>query len=230
MIEIMNLCKTYCDKRGREELQVLRNVNLTINDGETVAIQGQSGSGKSTLLNILGLLENYESGSCTIDGLELNTLGDKKAAQIRNKKVGFVLQDYSLIESYTVGINVMLPLLFASDKTDDMRHKVKQALRLVGLEESIGRKIRYLSGGQKQRVAIARAIVNQPSVILADEPTAALDKQTATEIMELLTKLNRELGITLIVVTHDDRIADYCSRKVLIENRKLYEITNSRRN
>lgn len=225
MIKINNLNKYYTVGKGKnkDKTQALNNINLTVNDGETVAVQGESGAGKSTLLNILGLLDSYDSGSYTLDGVEINSLNDKNAAKLRNQKIGFVLQEYSLLESKSVEMNVMLPLFFGNCKYAQMKEKANEALSLVGLSNQRGKTVNQLSGGQKQRVAIARAIITKPSVILADEPTAALDKETASLIMKLLIELNRAFNTTLIVVTHDDNIANYCNRKLTISNGILSE-------
>lgn len=225
MITVKNLNKYYkIGKSGSsQKMHALKNINLTIADGESVAIQGKSGAGKSTLLNILGLLDNYDDGSFKLDDIEVKNLKDGAAAKLRNQKIGFVLQDFSLIDSKTVAMNVMLPLFFDKCKFSEMRKKAEKALELVGISDQIDKKTNQLSGGQRQRVAIARAIVTNPSIILADEPTGALDSETSKQIMELLSKLNKEQKITLIVVTHDDSVADYCDRKVIISDGELSE-------
>ncbi|MGN0470806.1 MAG: ABC transporter ATP-binding protein [Acutalibacteraceae bacterium] len=223
MIEIIDLCKNYYIGKGKKAstFNALNKVNLKINDGESVAIQGKSGAGKSTLLNILGLLDSYDSGSFTIDGKQVNTLTDKDAAEIRNKKIGFVLQDFSLIDSKSVAMNVMLPLFFSDCKYDEMYSKAEKALALVGIADQIKKKTTQLSGGQRQRVAIARAIITEPSIILADEPTGSLDSETSVQIMELLSDLNKKQNITLIVVTHDNTVAEFCQRKIIISDGQI---------
>lgn len=225
MIEIKELNKYYTVGKGKSQTKfhALKNVNLSIADGEMVAIQGKSGAGKSTLLNILGLLDNYDSGSFMLGDVEVKNLKDGQAAKLRNEKIGFVLQDFSLIDSKTVAMNVMLPLFFNDCEYKEMYNKAKKALELVGIADQIDKKTNQLSGGQRQRVAIARAIITNPSVILADEPTGALDSETSAQIMDLLLELNRSENITVIVVTHDDTVANYCTRKIVISDGELSE-------
>lgn len=222
MIEIKNLCKYYKASKGKnsKRFTALDNVELKIEDGEMVAIQGKSGAGKTTLLNIIGLLDNYDGGEYYINGQNAAALNDKTAAQLRNQEIGFVLQDFSLIESKSVLMNVMLPLFFSTCKYENMREKAEQALDLVGLSDQKNKKANQLSGGQKQRVAIARAIVNDPSFILADEPTGALDTKTSAEIMELFKSLNDE-GKTVIIITHDPTVAEACKRKIEISDGQI---------
>lgn len=225
MIEIKALNKYYKIGKGKtvQKIHALKDINLSIADGESVAIQGKSGAGKSTLLNILGLIDSYDSGSFLIDGVEVNGLNDGQAAKLRNEKIGFVLQDFSLIDSKSVLMNVMLPLFFGKCDFKEMKERAKKALALVGIEDQTNKKTNQLSGGQRQRVAIARAIVTNPKIILADEPTGALDSETSKQIMDLLSELNRKEKINLIVVTHDDTVADYCQRKIVISDGELFE-------
>lgn len=222
MIEIKKLCKYYKTSKGKNKgrFTALNNVDLKIDDGEIVAVQGRSGAGKTTLLNIIGLLDNYDSGEYYIDGQNAAALNDKTAALVRNQKIGFVLQDFSLIESKSVIMNVMLPLFFSDIKYEDMRPKAQKALELVGLSDQKNKKANQLSGGQKQRVAIARAIVNDPSFILADEPTGALDTKTSAEIMQLFKSLN-DKGKTVIIITHDPTVAEACNRKIEISDGRI---------
>lgn len=225
MIEIKELNKYYQTGKGRDKnrFHALKNINLSIADGETVAIQGKSGAGKSTLLNILGLLDNYDSGSFMLDDVEVKNLSDGYAAKLRNEKIGFVLQDFSLIDSKTVEMNVMLPLFFGKCDYSEMHKKAEKALSLVGIADQMRKKTSQLSGGQRQRVAIARAIITNPSVILADEPTGALDSETSKQIMDLLLELNHSENITLVVVTHDDSVAQYCNRRIVISDGEIKE-------
>ena len=218
MIEINCLNKFY--PLGHEKFHALKNISFTIENGESVAIQGKSGAGKSTLLHILGCLDGFDSGSYLLDGVEVGKLNDEKAAHIRNDKIGFVLQDFSLINNKSVLFNTMLPLYFNKTPLGKMKGMAKEALSLVGLSDQMGKKANQLSGGQRQRVAIARAMINHPSIILADEPTGALDTETAAQIMELLCSLN-EQGVTLIVVTHDDAVAACCKRRIWIQDGKI---------
>lgn len=224
MIEIKKLCKYYKTSKGKNNgrFTALNNVDLKIDDGEIVAVQGRSGAGKTTLLNIIGLLDNYDSGEYYIDGQNAAALNDKTAALVRNQKIGFVLQDFSLIESKSVIMNVMIPLFFSNIKYEDMRPKAQKALELVGLSDQKNKKANQLSGGQKQRVAIARAIVNDPSFILADEPTGALDTKTSAEIMQLFKSLN-DKGKTVIIITHDPTVAEACNRKIEISDGRIIE-------
>lgn len=211
-IVIKDLVKIY-NYNKKNELKALNGVSLEIKDGEMVAIIGKSGSGKSTLLNILAGISEYNSGSYKVDGEEISEMKEKQIADFRNKKVGLVMQDFALIEGYSVLENVMIPLIIAKDK--NQKEKAKDAIRNVDLINLKDKKVVELSGGQKQRIAIARAMVNNPSIILADEPTGALDTKTSKEIMELFKKLNKQ-GKTVIIVTHDLEIADSCERTIEI--------------
>lgn len=224
MIQIKNLNKYY--PVGSEKLHALNELDLTVEDSESVAIQGRSGAGKSTLLNILGCLDRFDSGSYLLEGVEVSTLNDGTSAKLRNSKIGFVLQDFSLVNHKTVLFNAMLPLFFNRTSSKRMEEMAMDALRQVGIEDLAKKKANQLSGGQRQRVAIARAIVNHPGMILADEPTGALDTETSTQVMTLLKELN-EKGITLIVVTHDDFVADYCNRRIVIQDGKIVQDSTS---
>ena len=219
MIEISKLNKYY--KIGNDKMHALKDITLNIQNGEMLAIMGKSGAGKSTLMNMIGLLDKYDSGSLKIDGIEVSMLGDSKLAKLRNEKIGFVMQDFSLLEQKTVLMNVMLPLYFNNKYNfSSMKKIAMEMLRRVGIAEQANKKANKLSGGQKQRVAIARAIVNDPSFILADEPTGALDTKTSAEIMELFKNLN-ENGKTIIIITHDMGIAQACQRKIEISDGKI---------
>ncbi|WP_406535227.1 ABC transporter ATP-binding protein [Methanobrevibacter sp.] len=219
MIEISKLNKYY--KIGNDKMHALKDITLNIQNGEMLAIMGKSGAGKSTLMNMIGLLDKYDSGSLKIDGIEVSMLGDSKLAKLRNEKIGFVMQDFSLLEPKTVLMNVMLPLYFNNKYNfSNMKKIAMEMLRRVGIAEQANKKANQLSGGQKQRVAIARAIVNDPSFILADEPTGALDTKTSAEIMELFKNLN-ENGKTIIIITHDMGIAQACQRKIEISDGKI---------
>ena len=222
MIEISKLNKYY--KVGKSKMHALKDIDLTIKDGESLAIQGKSGAGKSTLMHIMGLLDSYDSGSLKIDGQEIKGLRDGKLAAIRNQKIGFVMQDFSLLDHKNVIMNVMLPLYFNHKYSFNKMNKLAlEALERVGIKEQANKKANQLSGGQRQRVAIARAIISEPEIILADEPTGALDSETSVEIMNLLKELNEKNGITLIVITHDDSVADYCKRKIMIKDGCIVE-------
>ena len=219
MIEISKLNKYY--KIGNDKMHALKDITLNIQNGEMLAIMGKSGAGKSTLMNMIGLLDKYDSGNLKIDGIEVSMLGDSKLAKLRNEKIGFVMQDFSLLEQKTVLMNVMLPLYFNNKYNfSSMKKIAMEMLRRVGIAEQANKKANQLSGGQKQRVAIARAIVNDPSFILADEPTGALDTKTSAEIMELFKNLNDD-GKTIIIITHDMGIAQACQRKIEISDGKI---------
>ena len=219
MIEISKLNKYY--QIGNSKFHALKDIDLNIKDGEMLAITGKSGAGKSTLMNIIGLLDSYDSGSLKIDGVEASGLRDSRLAKLRNQKIGFVMQDFSLLEHKSVLMNVMLPLYFNNRYNFlEMKKLAMDALKKVGITEQAQKKASQLSGGQKQRVAVARAIINEPSFILADEPTGALDTKTSAKIMELFKNLNDD-GKTIIIITHDMGIADSCQRKIEISDGKI---------
>lgn len=219
MIRLENISKIY-NKGKTNAFQALYDVSLEIADGEMAAIIGTSGAGKSTLLHILACIDSYESGEYYIDDVLVKDMPEKKLAKIRGEKIGMVMQDYALIDDFTAIQNVMLPLDFAGEKTSGRRERALDALRSVAMEEYAHKSVKQLSGGQKQRIAIARAIVNHPSIVLADEPTGALDSKTSGEIMELFHNLN-EKGCTIIIVTHDPKVANSCSRIIRIEDGRI---------
>ncbi|MBR6761856.1 MAG: ABC transporter ATP-binding protein [Oscillospiraceae bacterium] len=216
MITLSNIHKIYNPKKANE-FEALRGVSLTIEDGEMVAIIGKSGAGKSTLLHILACIDSYESGEYKIDDVLIQKLSERQYARIRNEKIGMVMQDFALVDDFSAIENVMLPLDFASKKKPNRKALAMKALASVGMDSMAKKPVNKLSGGQKQRVAIARAIVNEPSVILADEPTGALDTKTAAEIMGVFKQLN-EQGKTVIIVTHDMGVAQQCDRIIEISD------------
>lgn len=218
LISLKNIVKSY--KNGDQELQVLKGINLEVYEGEFVAIMGPSGSGKSTLMNIIGLLDRPTSGDYSLNGKKVETLSDRHLASVRNKEIGFVFQQFFLLSKLNAIQNVELPLIYAGVSVSQRRQLAKQYLEKVELEKRMKHLPSELSGGQKQRVAIARALVNNPSIILADEPTGALDTKTGEQIMALLTALNRE-GKTIIMVTHEPDIADYATRKIVIRDGEI---------
>lgn len=221
MIEIKNIQKTYNYGKSNA-FQALNDVSLTINDGEMVAIIGKSGAGKSTLMHILGCIDEFESGKYYLNGEDVSSLNEKKRAQIRNSKIGIVLQDFALVESYSVIENVMLPLYFSKGikgKKEKMA-KAIDVLKQMEMYEFVDKKVNKLSGGQKQRVAIARAMINNSKILLADEPTGALDVKMSAEIMSIFEKLN-EQGTTVIIITHDMEIAKKCSRIIEISDGRI---------
>lgn len=216
MIKLENIQKNY-NKGKVNEFEALKNINFTVNDGELVAVIGKSGAGKSTLLHILACIDSYESGEYFIDDVLVKNLSEKKLAEIRNSKIGMVMQDYALVDDFSCIENVLLPLDFAKEKISNKKERAMKALKSVGMDSMAKNPVNKLSGGQKQRVAIARAIVNEPSIILADEPTGALDTKTSVEIMGLFHALNKQ-GKTVIIVTHDLEIAKQCDRIVEISD------------
>ncbi len=220
MIKIEKLNKTYNYKKSNS-FHALKDISLEIADGELTAIIGRSGAGKSTLLHIIGCIDTFESGTYTIDDTTIQKLSDKRLAKIRNEKIGIVMQDFALVEEYSVLENVKIPLSFSKKKhSKSATALAMQALEKVGLSDLARKPANKLSGGQKQRVAIARAIVNDPSFILADEPTGALDTKTSDEIMELFKKLNSE-GKTVIIITHDPKVAASCQRQIEISDGEI---------
>ena len=220
MIEIKNLVKIY-NKGKTNEFCALKGIDLSIEEGEMVAIIGKSGAGKSTLLHILAAIDSYDKGSYLVDGVSVGDLKEKDRARFRIQKIGIVMQDYALIDEYTIEENVQIPLIFGKVKGNDVRReKIMTALENVGLAELAKKPVRQLSGGQKQRVAIARALVNNPAFLLADEPTGALDSKTSGEIMDVFEKLNQG-GKTVIIVTHDMEVAARCGRVIEISDGEI---------
>ena len=220
MIEIKNLVKIY-NKGKTNEFCALKGIDLSIDEGEMGAIIGKSGAGKSTLLHILAAIDSYDKGSYLVDGVSVGDLKEKQRARFRNQKIGIVMQDYALIDEYTIEENVQIPLIFGKVKGNDVRReKIMTALENVGLAELAKKPVRQLSGGQKQRVAIARALVNNPAFLLADEPTGALDSKTSGEIMDVFEKLNQG-GKTVIIVTHDMEVAARCGRVIEISDGEI---------
>lgn len=227
MIEIKDLHKSY--KMGSNSLHVLKGINFSVEEGELVAIMGSSGSGKSTLLNILGMLDVADSGEYVLDGVPIKNLNETKAAQYRNKFLGFVFQSFNLINYKTAVENVALPLYYQKVARKERQEKALKYLEQVGLKEWAGHLPSELSGGQKQRVAIARAMAAEPKVLLADEPTGALDSTTSYEVMDLIQKINDQ-GNTILIVTHEPDIANMCKRivhlkdGVIIEDKKIKQV------
>ena len=216
MIDLIHINKYY--KNDEESLHVLKDVNLHIEQGEMVAVMGPSGSGKSTLINLLGFIDRKFEGTYLFEGESLVGTNDDRLSKVRNQTVGFVFQNFSLIENNTVYENVELPLLYGGYNFSQTKEKVMAALKRVGLEGKEDNYPKQLSGGQQQRVAIARSIINNPKFIIADEPTGALDTHTSTEIMELFAELNEKDGATIILVTHDPEVVPYCHRLIKIRD------------
>lgn len=215
MIKLENIHKSY--QMGNNSMHVLKGIDIEIREGEMVSIMGSSGSGKSTLLNILGMLDNYDQGSYTLDGTLIKDLSETKAAQYRNKFLGFVFQSFNLISFKNAMENVALPLYYKKVKRKERNELALEYLDKVGLKEWAHHMPNELSGGQKQRVAIARALISNPKVLLADEPTGALDSKTSHEVMDLLRSINKE-GITVIIVTHENDIAEKTDRLIKLKD------------
>ncbi|HEV7897899.1 MAG TPA: ABC transporter ATP-binding protein [Planosporangium sp.] len=217
VIEVDDLVKTYGE--GETLVQALSGVDLAVHRGEYLAIMGASGSGKTTLMNILGCLDVQTSGRYLLDGVDVNTLDDRQLARVRNRRIGFVFQTFSLIPRTTVLANVELPLAYAGMKAADRRRRARRALATVGLADRAGCEPCQLSGGQQQRVAVARALVTAPALVLADEPTGNLDTQSSGEVLEVLDRLN-QLGRTIVLITHDQRVAQHAQRLIeLVDGR-----------
>ncbi|MDP5076481.1 MAG: ABC transporter ATP-binding protein [Nonlabens sp.] len=222
MIEIKDLNKSY--KTGNNSLHVLKGINFNVKEGELVSIMGSSGSGKSTLLNILGMLDEADSGSYTLDGTEIKNLNEKIAAQYRNKFLGFIFQSFNLINYKTAVDNVALPLYYQNVNRKERDERAMHYLEKVGLADWSTHLPNQLSGGQKQRVAIARALASNPKVLLADEPTGALDTKTSYEVMDLIQGINDE-GRTILVVTHEPDIAQMTKRIVMLKDGLIIDDT-----
>ncbi len=210
IIKLKDVWKTY--KMGEVEVHALRGLNLTVSKGEFIAIQGPSGSGKSTAMNLVGCLDMPTKGTILLDGKDISKMKESDLAQVRGKTIGFVFQQFNLIQTLTAIENVMLPMVFQRMTLEERTARAKDLLKLVELGERIYHRPAELSGGQQQRVAIARSLANDPDVVLADEPTGALDSKTGVNVMNFLEKLHKEQGKTIVMVTHDDELAHFAER------------------
>ena len=221
LIQVEELVKIY--HLGEVEVPALRGVSLSIEKGEFVAIMGASGSGKSTFMNILGFLDQPTSGQYLLEGINGEHLSRDELAEIRNQKIGFVFQGFNLLSRTSALENIELPLIYARTSTSKRKEMAQKALSAVGLEGRGHHHPSQLSGGEQQRVAIARALVNQPSILLADEPTGNLDSKTSVEIMGIFQRLNRDMGITIIMITHEPDIASFAKRNILFKDGKIVD-------
>jgi len=217
MIKLKNVCKDYLV--GADKIRILHDISLVIKDKEFVAIQGSSGSGKSTLMHIMGFLDIPTSGTILLDGKDVSRLSDDNLSKIRSKHVGFIFQQFNLINNLTVLENVMLPAIYSRSKTNfDFKKKAEELLIRFGIYDRKDYYPNKISGGQQQKVAIARALIMSPKVVFADEPTGNLDSKNGAEIMKLLEELNRDFGVTIVIVTHEEYIASKARRKVFIKD------------
>ena len=222
MLRLRDIHKTYVV--GPATVDVFQGLDLEVNQGDMVSIMGASGSGKSTLMNIIGLLDSPSSGSYILDGHEVSAMSDNRRSAIRNASIGFVFQSFHLLPRLTALDNVGLPLVYRGMRGTEVRRRAGRALRRVGMGDRARHKPNELSGGQQQRVAVARALVGEPAIVLADEPTGALDPATGNEIMDLFISLNREEEATLVIITHDPDIAERCARRTRIADGVLREL------
>lgn len=220
MIELKDISKVY-NKSKPNEVNALQHINLTIEVGSMLAIMGPSGSGKSTLLNILGCLDVPTAGTYKLNDQEVQSLSQGKLAAIRNQHFGFVVQDFALIEEYTVMKNVEIPLQYSKNKVNK-KERILTLLDMLGMKDKMSEYAYNLSGGQRQRVAIARALINNPDIILADEPTGALDQKTGEQVLSIFKRIHKEQDKTVLIVTHDDKIANQCEGIVNIVDGKIY--------
>ena len=218
IITVDNINKTY--KNGSLELQVLKNISFKVDKGEFLAIMGSSGSGKSTMMNILGCLDNQYEGRYILDGIDISKSTENELSEIRNKKIGFIFQSFNLLPRLTALENVELPLVYSSVPKEERHKRANELLEMVGLKDRTHHRPNELSGGQRQRVAIARALANNPSIILADEPTGNLDSKSEEEIIEILQKLNK-MGKTIVIVTHEPSIGEIAERKIVFKDGEI---------
>ena len=220
LLEVSGVKKTYKARRGGASVEALKNVNFTVEKGEYVAIMGESGSGKTTLLNILAALDKATAGTVILDGMNLTTIKDAAIAKFRRDNLGYVFQDFNLLDTFTLEDNIYLPLVLAGKKHAEMKDRLDKLAPSLGITDLLKKYPYEVSGGQKQRAAVARALITDPRIILADEPTGALDTKTSAEIIELFKSLNNE-GKTVIIITHDPTVAESCKRQIEISDGKI---------
>jgi putative ABC transport system ATP-binding protein len=220
IISMRQVCKGY--NMGSEHLNVLKNIDFTVNKGEFTAILGPSGSGKSTLMNIIGCMDTLDSGSYELNGIPIHKTKESKLTKIRNHEIGFIFQNYHLIPTYTVMQNIIMPLLMRGQDRKSAERECQETVEMLGLSQRLDHRPSELSGGQRQRVAIARALCSKPSLLLADEPTGALDQNSGTEVLKLFTKLH-EMGNTIVMITHDLNVANWAQRTVRIVDGNISE-------
>lgn len=218
ILTVSGLQKTYTTRFGSSKVQALKNVNFTVESGEYVAIMGESGSGKTTLLNILAALDKPTGGTVLLGGKNLSEIPEETAAAFRRDNLGFVFQDFSLLDTFSLEDNICLPLVLAGKSRTEMRDRLSPLAYDLGIETLLKKYPYEVSGGQKQRAAVARALITRPQILLADEPTGALDTKTGREIMELLCRVNRERGTTVVVITHDKEISSFARRKIVLSD------------
>ncbi len=222
-IHMENIIKRYYIGKPNE-LQILNGISLDINDGEFVSIVGESGSGKSTLMNIIGVLDRQTEGGYFLDGIDVNKMSDDMRSNVRNEKIGFVFQNFNLLPRATALKNVMIPLMYGKKKQKDAKERAMEMLEMVGMADRAKHKPNELSGGQKQRVAIARAMINNPSIILADEPTGALDSKTGHMVMDIFHKLHEEQGKTIVLITHSQELASETQRIITLSDGNIIKV------
>ena len=220
ILQVSNLEKTY---KGRVSFKALNNINMEVSEGEFVAIMGPSGSGKSTFLNTISTIDKPTGGSVLIAGKNPFEMNDLQLSTFRREELGFVFQQFNLINTLTVGENIMLPLTLSNVPVNKMRRKVEEISEFLGISHLLDKRTYEISGGQAQRVAIARAVINDPSILLADEPTGNLDSKSAKDVMKLFKKLNETMRVTIIMVTHDPNIASYCDKTYIIKDGNIYQ-------
>ena len=223
ILEVKGLQKIYTTRFGGNKVEALRNVTFSVEEGEYVAIMGESGSGKTTLLNIIAALDKATSGRVLLDGKDLGNIKESQIAAFRRDNLGFVFQDFNLLDTFSLEDNIFLPLVLAGKSYGEMCRRIKPVAAELGITDLLRKYPYEVSGGQKQRVSIARAIVKRPMLILADEPTGALDSHTSEEIMQLFKRLNEEEKVTILMVTHDPEAAAYCQRIITVKDGEILE-------